>query len=381
MRIGILLLAAGRKAGGPETYEVELIRGLALLEREKQFFVYTTEDGAEAEIGVRQSNFHYRLLKPRNRVMALTFGIHLQMRRDRIDLLHCTYAPPPFASGYVFTMHCVSNLEHAEYYGRAKGIRLNLLQRRGLLRAKEILCVSSFVSHELNASYGVPLKKTSIVYNGVGESFKPAHAPGSTDLLRSRYGISKPYILYVGKLQARKNITRLVKAFNLFREWSSREDRGGADLQLVLAGSRSEPGAGFGEAIGNSPYRADILEIGYIESPSTGPNSHLPTLYRHARMFVFPSLFEGFGIPLIEAMACGTPVLASNVTSLPEVAGDAALLVDPLSVHEIALGISRLHNDEELRRQLIQRGFARARRFTWEQCAQQTLAAYNRALS
>lgn len=294
-----------------------------------------------------------------------------------MDVVHCTFAPPPFASEYLFTMHCVSNLEHPEYYGRSKGFRLNLLQYRALKKAKEILCVSSFVRYELSANYGVPRDRTCVIYNGVDPKFRPPSDGQSFELLRTKYGITKPYILYVGKLQSRKNIVRLIRAYSLFRRRSESDGRP-ADLQLVLAGKRTEADAGIGDAMKESRYSADILEIGYVASPSTSPTSDLPLLYQGADMFAFLSLFEGFGIPLIEAMACGTPVLSSNFTSLPEVAGGAALLVDPLSVYDMATGMITLHNDQELRRKLRDSGLARARQFTWENCAMQTLNAYER---
>jgi alpha-1,3-rhamnosyl/mannosyltransferase len=378
MRVALLLLAAGRKAGGPETYEVELLRHMAHLDRETQFFAYTTED-AEDAIAVRRTNVHYRRLKPKNRWLSLSFGIHRQMREDKIDMLHCTYAPPPFASDYIFTMHCVSNLYFPEYYGRFKALRLNLLQLLGMSRAREILCVSIFVQDELAKTYKVSRRRMSVVYNGVDKVFQPFRVKGLQCLLKQRFDISKPYILYVGKLQSRKNLVRLIEAYNRFRDRCAAS--GSQPLQLVLAGRRTDEDTAIGDAMHESPYTSDILEVGYVGSPSVEPGSDLPALYRGARMFVFPSLFEGFGFPPVEAMACGVPVLCSNTTSLPEVVGDAALLVDPLSADAIAGGMQRLHTDEDLRSALIERGFERARQFTWERCATETLAAYRRALA
>jgi glycosyltransferase involved in cell wall biosynthesis len=374
MRVGLLLLAVGRRAGGPETYEVELVRALARLDRDNQFFIYTTEDGADEAIGVHQSNVHYRRIAPRNRWLALSFGLRLQMRHDHIDLLHCTYAPPLFASRHVFTMHCVSNLRHPEFYGRFKAARLNALQRRGLQTATEVLCVSGFVRAELAAHYHLPPDRSCVVYNGVDPLFNSTPQPGAMRYLHERYGIRKPYVLYVGKLQSRKNIPRLIAAYNIFRK------REGTDLQLVLAGRRTED-AGLDAALRNSPYAADILELGYIAPPGPNGRSDLPTLYRSARLFAFPSLFEGFGFPIVESMACGTPVLTSATTSLPEIAHDAAQLVDPYSVEEIADGMVRLHCCEELRTGLIQKGLVRSSHFTWDLCARSTLAAYQRACS
>ncbi len=374
MRIGLLLLAAGRKAGGPETYEVQLVHALARLAPETDFFIYVTNEEARAAIGIEQSNLHYRLLRPENRWIALSWGIRRRMQQDAIQLLHCTYAPPLFGARYIFTMHCVSNLVHPGFYGRYKSARLNFLQLRGLRRAQEILCVSGFVRQQLSARFGVSAARSSVVHNGIDPAFSPSPDLGARLRLRDRYGIRKPYLLYVGKLQRRKNIARLVEAYTSFR------NREGVDMHLVMAGRPTETDQAANIAIQRSGFADDILQIGYVPPPTADSASLLPDLYRCAHMFVLPSLFEGFGLPVVESMACGTPVLCSNDTSLPEIAADAALLVNPLSVQEISAGMSQLHHSAELRALLVRRGLERARCFTWDQCARQTLASYRRAL-
>jgi alpha-1,3-rhamnosyl/mannosyltransferase len=374
MKIGLLLLATGRQAGGPETYEAELVRSLAKIDQQNEYFVYCTEDAAPQVIGVKQENVNYRLIRPRNRWAGLLVGLHAQMWGDGVDVLHCTYAPPPFASDYVFTMHCVSNLVHPEFYGRSKVARLNALHKRGLGKAKRILCVSDYVRQQIIQNYGVEESRTSVVYNGVCQEW---YRPGSSDADQSvlrKHGIDRPYILYVGKLQARKNILRLLKAYELFRNECS------SDTLLVMAGRRTETDVGIDEAIAASQYSNDIRHIGYLPPPSPGMSSDLPSLYRGARIFVLPSLFEGFGIPLIEAMAAGIPIVTSNITSLPEIAGDAALLFDPLSEESIAERLVTLERSPELRVELVKRGQKRAGLFTWDACARQTLEAYELAL-
>jgi len=373
MKIGLLLLATGRRAGGPETYEVELVRGLAQIDTQNEYFIYCTEENAPQVVGIQQENVHYRVLRPRNRWLGLLFGLQLQMKRDGVKLLHCTYAPPPLGSDYVFTMHCVSNLVHPEYYDKTKVARLNVLHRRGMKQAKSILCVSGFVRDQLIGNYGVESARTSVVYNGVGKEFHVTASEENSRYLATKYGINKPYILYVGKLQARKNILRLTAAYELFRRTQKTE------TMLVMVGRRTETDEGISEAIARSPFSSDILHIGYTPPPGQGQPSDLPILYGSARMFVLPSLFEGFGIPLVEAMACGVPILTSNTTSLPEIAGDAAILADPMSVESIAQGMCQLESSEDLRRELIARGLDRVRLFTWENCARQTLHAYSEA--
>jgi glycosyltransferase involved in cell wall biosynthesis len=370
MKIGLLLLAAGRQAGGPETYELELVRNLAKLDSRNEYFIYCTEAVAPETIGINQSNVHYRMLKPANRWLGMLFGLPVQLKRDGVDLLHCTYAPPPFIGNYVFTMHCVSNFVHPEYYGRTKVLRLNALHKKGLKRARSIFCVSAFVQQYIVDEFGIDKARTSVIYNGVGPEFRAIDPRRAKEWVARQYGIHRPYILYVGKLQARKNILRLLEAYETFRHTCN------SDTLLALVGSKTETSEGIEETIRKSRYSRDIIQLGYTPPPGPGQNSNLPYLYSAARMFTFPSLFEGFGIPLLEAMACGTPVLTSNSTALPEVAGNAAVLVNPLLPESIAAGMQRLDSSTSLRECLVQRGLERAKLFSWENCARHTLAAY-----
>jgi glycosyltransferase involved in cell wall biosynthesis len=364
MRIGILPLALGRQAGGPETYEAELIRGLAKIDPENEYFVYCPEPRAADALGPLPANFSLRILRPALRAVSLAFTLPRSMAADRIDLFHATYAPPPLPNKpFVFTMHCASNFAHPEYYPTWIRWRLNALQRAGLRRARTILCVSDFVARYLRDQFRVPPGRLVTVYNGVApEFFAASAAAGPFDF---------PYVLYAGKLQARKNVVGLIHAFARYRELT------GSEARLVLAGKRVETSEGIDEAIAAHNLASHVVELGYVSDRA----SLLPRLYAGARMLVFPSLYEGFGIPVAEAMAAGCPVVASNVTSLPEIAGDAALLVDPSSIDAIAEAMARLDRDTALRAGLIERGRLRAARFTWESTARQTLAAYRKAAS
>jgi glycosyltransferase involved in cell wall biosynthesis len=185
-----------------------------------------------------------------------------------------------------------------------------------------------------------------------------------------RYGIRRPYCLFVGNLEPRKNLPRLIEAFGLLR----RHGLAPADLpQLVLAGTRGWLSSGiFRAAAGQGLEAPDIVFTGYV------PPADLPALYAGAACFVFPSLYEGFGLPVLEAMACGTPVVASTASSLPEVAGDAALLVDPHDVEGLAGALRRLWGDAELRADLRERGLQRATLYSWERTARLTLDVYER---
>jgi glycosyltransferase involved in cell wall biosynthesis len=186
--------------------------------------------------------------------------------------------------------------------------------------------------------------------------------------MAEEYGITRPYALFVGQMKARKNITRILEAFKRVR------DNGDHELSLVMAGHRGHTSDNIDQNISRLGLADHVIEPGHVKQ------EHLPALYGAAEMLVFPSLFEGFGFPVIEAMACGTPVVTSNISALPEVAGDAALLVDPHSVEEISAAMTRLRDDSVLRSSLRTRGLTRAKEFTWKRAAEQTCLAYRQAL-
>lgn len=201
-----------------------------------------------------------------------------------------------------------------------------------------------------------------VVYPGRDESLAPIVEPMAQARVRASYGLSETYLLYVGTLHPRKNLVRLVQAFARFLRSSM-----SSDLQLVLAGQK---GWLFDEVF------AQVRRLGLTERVVlTGyvPDADLPVLLSGALAFVFPSLYEGFGLPVLEAMACATPVVCSNVSSLPEVAGDAALLVDPLDTESLAGAIGRIVTDEGLRRTLVERGLRQIRCFSWRRCAREIL--------
>jgi glycosyltransferase involved in cell wall biosynthesis len=373
MRIGIFVLATGRSAGGPETYEVELIRALARIDRSNEYVIYCTAQSGVDAIGVNAENVAYRVLRPNSRILSVAFTLPALLRKDGIDFFHCTYAPPPWPTRpFVFTVHCLSNFTRPEFYPNAIRWRLNALHRIGLRQARSILCVSEFVQSYLRDVLKVDTGRMTRVYNGVGREFHVAPHEEARESLRQRLGIDYPYLLYVGKLQARKNLIRAIRAYAQYRQEAK------SDAKLILAGKRVETAEGIDETIRELGLEREVIRLGYVAPPSADPTSPLPCLYRAARMFVFPSLYEGFGIPVIEAMACGTPVITSNVTSLPEVAGDAAEIVDPNSVEEIAAAMVRIERSASVRETLIRKGLERAKEFTWERCAQATLAAYAR---
>jgi glycosyltransferase involved in cell wall biosynthesis len=358
---------AGREAGGPETYEVEMLRALASIDRENEYIVYCTGEEAPRAIGVVQDNFRYRVLGPRSRAISLTASLPLQLLRDDVDFLHSTFTPPPIAvRPEMLTLHCLSSFVHPEFYAPLIAWRLNNLLRIGMRRSKCVLCVSQSTADDVHDRFGVERDRLAIAYNGVSPAFRPIDRSTAASQVRDQLGVDGPYALFVGKLEPRKNVMRLLDAFARFK----RETQ--SDTRLLLAGNRTRVTPAIERQIAGLGIEDAIIQPGYV------PSELLAPLYSAARMFLLPSLWEGFGIPIVEAMACGTPVLTSNATCLPEIAGNAAVIVDPHSEESIAEGIARLDTSAQLRDALRARGLERAGLFTWENSARHTRAAYER---
>jgi glycosyltransferase involved in cell wall biosynthesis len=244
---------------------------------------------------------------------------------------------------------------------------LNEAVPRSVRRARLILADSESTRRDLIEMLQTPPDKVRVVYAGVGSEFRPVTDVVALAAVKTRYQLAQPFILTVGTLQPRKNHLRLVQAF-------SRVAAAHRDVRLVIAG-------GKGWSYDETAAEIARLNLGdRVIFPGFVSEEDLAAVYSLARALAFPSLYEGFGLPVLEAMACGTPVVCANASSLPEVAGDAAVLVDPLDVDGLAEALERVLDDDVLRQELIRRGHERAARFTWAAAANALLAAYCEAV-
>jgi len=292
------------------------------------------------------------------------------------ELLHSPYFASPLNSNLptVVTVHDVIPMI-LPAYGRALHVKIyNALVGAAARQARAILTVSEASKQDIVRTLGIPAERVHVTYNATDASLRPIEDEAALEDMREKYGITGDYLLYFGGFDLRKNVERIVRAFHAARDSFDRP------CQLVLAGS-------LGLA-GQHPLYPDprplIRELGLEQQvvvKGRVSEEEKPLLYSAALAFLFPSLYEGFGMPVLEAMACGTPVLTSNNSSLPEVAGDAALLVDPHSTEEISQGMVRLANDASLREELRARGLDRARDFSWEQSAATTLDVYRQVMA
>ena len=263
----------------------------------------------------------------------------------------------------VVTIHDAAPLDHPEWFGRRFAHWYRFLQPRLLARARRIITVSNFSRARLAEHVPAALERIFVIPLGKSSDFQPA-AEDDVAALRARLRLETPYLLVVGSLQPRKNLARLLSA------WRRVRDEVG-DVILALSGVRRD--VVFGDA-GFDTVPGGVRLLGWVD------DADLPALYTGAHAFVYPSLYEGFGLPPLEAMACGTAVVTSNSGSLPEVVGDAAMLVDPWDIDSIADGVRRISTDEALRERLRDAGFSRAKEFSWERAATATSAVLYDAL-
>jgi glycosyltransferase involved in cell wall biosynthesis len=258
------------------------------------------------------------------------------------------------------------------YFPRAHTLFQNLYlrwsTRYNARTASRVLADSEATRRDLVRHYGTSPDKIRVVYPGRNEALAPVTDTGLLDSVRQRYGLARDYLLYVGTLHPRKNLVRLVQAYAALL--ASSEPTAASEarhLQLVLAGQKGWLYDSILAEVRRLGLDRRVVLTGYV------PDTDLAPLLSGARVFLFPSLYEGFGFPVLEAMACGTPVICSSVSSLPEVAGDAALQVDPGDVEGLAAAMVRILHDDVLSRTLVDRGFRQIRRFSWRRCAQEVM--------
>ncbi len=360
MRIGIDISRLSVSARtGTEHYTFELLRALAYIDHYTAYTLYS--NGVPAALPPLGTNFSLRRIAfPR---LWTQVRLSIEMHRHPPDVLfvpaHVLPVQHPRYS--VVTVHDLGYLVFPHAHTALRRLDLHFSTLWSARQAHHLIAVSQATREALISSYGIAPEKITVVHHGVGQRFQPITDTHVIEQVKQRYGITGRYILYVGTIQPRKNLVRLIDAF----AWVARED-GVEDVRLVIAGKKGW----LTETIEQRTIEQDIADcvcfVGYV------PDADMPMLMSGAMAFVFPSLYEGFGMPVLEAMACGTPVLTSTTTSLPEVAGDAALLVHPYDTHAIADGVARLLADESLRATLRTRSLEQAACFTWEQCAEKT---------
>ena len=361
MRIGIKASPLTTMMAGIPSYLLNLLQGLARVDAGRNEYLLYTNRPVPFEIGLPDS---FRFVKVRfpSPHLQLWYQLRLpgRLREDGVDLFHDPVLPMPFLMGVpgVVTVHDVSAYLFPSLHRLRSAMSARLLPLY-LRKAREIIAVSSFTASEIERIMPSVAPKVTVIHQGVSGFFRPSD---EADVLRVRekLGLPERFVLYLGTLEPRKNLPRLIRAFSHIADE--------VPHSLVIAGGK---GWRVGKAVEIPSSLEDrVLLTGFV------PGADLPALYSAAEVFAYPSLYEGFGLPVVEAMACGTPVLTSSVASLPEVAGDAALLVDPLSAEGMARVLKRLCEDDALRESLSSEGLERASLYSWDGCARAVLGVY-----
>lgn len=364
VRIGIDYTAAVHQSAGIGRYTYQMVRALAAQSPAASGPHYRlfVADGKQLRPEVPGPNFSWCPAGLTERWLArlwyrLRLPLWIETWTGPLDLFHAAdFFLPPVRPGTrtIVTVHDLSFVREPDSVMPGMQHQLNRQVPRSVARADHVVAVSAATRQDLIELYQTPPEKISVLYHGVTAEFQPVEDPLRLSAVRQKYGLGdRPFVLSVGTLQPRKNFRRLIQAF-------ARVDQAYA---LVIAGSK---GWGYQDIF--NEIKCFGLER-RVHLPGFVTDADLPTLYSAATLFIYPSLYEGFGLPLLEAMACGTPVIASNRSALPEVVGQAGLLVDPVEVEAITGAISTVLADEALQQRLAEAGRRQATRFSWDTMA------------
>jgi len=358
---------------GIGTYTRNVLRALGRLDRQSKYFLIGSPEKVK-EIGSLPANFHtVPLLEPDSTFKGY-FEFRTILKRLSVDLVHIPqlfWLPRSLPCPYVITVHDV--LEHMSRSKGFSGFRRSLhyqLTRRVLNGAARIFAVSKFSKSEVEKLFGISPERIEVVYNAIDQRFLNGHATDADrQLIAERYLVTYPFLLYAGRISPHKNLVRIIEAFSALRGELEKEGRF-PDLKLIIIGDDLSGHPDLRRTVIRSGVPNDVRFFGFV------PIDILRIFYDLAVAFIFPSLYEGFGLPPLEAMAHGTPVVTSNTSSLPEVVGKAAVLVNPENVFEIMRATHRVLVDDVLREKLKQRGYERAKHFSWDDSARRILKVY-----
>jgi len=370
LRIAIDAHSVGTGLGGNESYATNLVEALAEVDQSNEYTIYVTRPSARARFENRWPNFSVKSTLPHTPLIRIPLILSRELRKNPVDVLHVQFTAPPLAPcPVVVSIHDLSFEHLPQTFKRRSRMQLRMTVPRSARLAAQVLTLSEYVRRDVVDTYDIGADKVTAVTIASPRHFAPVTDQAELQRIKQKYGIDGEYILSVGAIQPRKNLPRLLEAYSSLR--------------------RSQPDAKLPRLmlVGKSAWLYDetlkkISELGLADSVTlTGyiPEEDLPALYSGTTCFVYPSYYEGFGLPPLEAMKCGAPAIVGNTTSLPEVVGDAALLVNPFEVGELAAAIWKVVKDSALRDALIAAGLKRAQLFDWRETARKTLAVYEKA--
>jgi glycosyltransferase involved in cell wall biosynthesis len=363
---------------GVGTYIRNVVRTLGRLDHETTYFLIGSPDKVK-EIGPLPPNFHTVALVQPERSLKGYREFRTIVKRLKCDLVHIPNLfsiPRALPCPYVMTVHDI--LEHMSRAREQTGFWRSMhfqLTKRVLRGAARIFAVSNFTKLEIEKLFNIPSGRIEVVHNAIDERLLHGHASAADrQLIVERYQVTYPFLLYAGRISPHKNVVRMIEAFSALKT-ELEKDQVYPDLKLIIIGDDLSGNPDLRRTVIRSGMQNDVRFLGFV------PIEVLRTFYDAAKIFVFPSLYEGFGLPPLEAMAHGTPVVTSNVTSLPEVVGNAAVLVHPENVFEIMRALHRVLMDQPLREKMKERSLRQATKFSWEKSVRRIRDVYQEVLS
>jgi len=365
LRIGIDGDTLGRKRTGDESYLASLIRALGRVDSTNEYTVFVRDADAVSSEFDLSPLWTFRNVRPASIWLRYPIGFPLALRRASLDLVHTQYFVPPMCRcPAVVTVHDISFAVRPEYFTLKDQVLLKALVPTALRRARRIITDTQYTLRDLVTVYRVDPARVAVIPLAADPRYRPLDRSACRAEVAQRHGTGAGFILYVGTLQPRKNVDTLVRAYAQFRR------RTGLPHKLLIVGKPKYKFDAVFDAIRTSGFEADIQMTGFVADAA------LPMYYNAADVFVFPSLYEGFGLPVLEAMACATPLISSSASCLPEVVGDAGLLADPRESGQFADALERILGNPTFAAELGERGRRHAAEFTWERTARETLAVY-----
>jgi len=373
MRIGIEAQRIfRRKKHGMDVVALEMIKKLQVLDKKNDYFIFIKPD-EDYECLKETDNFKIIKLHGKSYPYWEQVCLPKAARKENLDLLHCTSNTAPIYSKIplVLTLHDIIYLEHKSLiqkkgtlYQKLGNVYRKFVVPRITDKCKKIITVSDFERTRIVAHLGLDKNKVITVYNGISEHFKPITDAQLLSSIARKYKLPEDYMFFLGNTDPKKNVLGTLKGYANYLRQNDRK------MPMVMLDYKKEALEKTLAEICEPQLTDNIILPGYVQ------NADLPAIYSLSKLFLYPSIRESFGIPPLEAMACGTPVLASNTSSIPEVTGNAAYLTDPFKSEEIAKGIEELINNKNLRKDLIDKGFIRASKFSWTSTAESVLKIY-----
>lgn len=373
MKVGFDIDSLTIKSGGIGRYAVNLINHISkilLNESQNEIFIFFYQSFNRNLINTYPDlKFVNKYTNIKSNVLRKGIFMPFSIRSFKMDLFHgLDHIGIPFIfkskkCKYAVTIHDLITRIYPDKFTIKHRFVQNALLPLILRKADKIIAVSNSTKNDIIKFYPKYSHKIKVIYEGVEPQFFP-RSNQEIEKTLTKYNIDFKYFLFLGTVEPRKNIVRVVDAFIKLKQ------AGNVEQKLVITGRKGWLYNEILEKINKSPFSQDMIFSGYID------DGDLPFLYSGADIFLYPSLYEGFGLPVLEAMACGTPIITSNLSSFPEVAGDAAILIDPMNIEEITYAIEKLWRDRDLREELQKKGLERAKLFSWEKAAKETLKLY-----